>query len=156
MCHTHLTLLLSVALCSLYILSSPLKPPYPLSLLFILRLPTSLPPSYSTLLIFKSHMLPARLAQLLPANEGLFIGLRLSAAKQGLAQAKAGASLTIPSSTPPYPIAQPAPHACSGLALPPRRRLLVSAALNCQQQLKRARARERERDGRENSVGLLS
>lgn len=50
------------------------------------------PPPHSTLLIFKSHMLPARLAQLHPANEGLFIGLRLSAAKQGLARAEAGAS----------------------------------------------------------------
>lgn len=54
------------------------------------------PPPYSTLLIFKSHMLPARLAQLHPANEGLFIGLRLSAAKQGLARAEAGASLAAP------------------------------------------------------------
>ncbi|KAI9532097.1 hypothetical protein NQZ68_034985 [Dissostichus eleginoides] len=41
-------------------------------------------------------MLPARLAQLHPANEGLFIGLRLSAAKQGLAGAEAGASLAVP------------------------------------------------------------
>ncbi|KAK5915666.1 hypothetical protein CesoFtcFv8_001236 [Champsocephalus esox] len=41
-------------------------------------------------------MLPARLAQLHPANEGLFIGLRLSAAKQGLAGAESGASLTVP------------------------------------------------------------
>lgn len=41
-------------------------------------------------------MLPARLAQLHPANEGLFIGLRLSAAKQGLARAEAGASLAAP------------------------------------------------------------
>lgn len=55
-------------------------------------LPFSLPLSFSSLLIFKSHMLPARLAQLHPANEGLFIGLRLSAAKQGLVGAEAGAS----------------------------------------------------------------
>ncbi|KAK5935608.1 hypothetical protein CgunFtcFv8_020956 [Champsocephalus gunnari] len=80
-------------------------------------------------------MLPARLAQLHPANEGLFIGLRLSAAKQGLAGAESGASLTVPQ---PPPTAQPTPHACSGLALSPRRRLLVSAALNCRQQLKGA------------------
>lgn len=61
------------------------------------------PPShfpYSTLLIFKSHMLPARLAQLHPANEGLFIGLRLSAAKQGLARAEVGASLAVPQPLP--------------------------------------------------------
>lgn len=43
---------------------------------------------------------------------------------------------------PPSPTAQPTPHACSGLALSPRRRLLVSAALNCRQQLKRARERD--------------
>lgn len=96
------------------------------------------PPPYSTLLIFKSHMLPARLAQLHPANEGLFIGLRLSAAKQGLARAEAGASLAAPHP----PAAQTTPHACSGLALSPRSRLLVSAVLNCRQQLKRARERE--------------
>lgn len=54
------------------------------------------PPPYSTLLIFKSHMLPARLAQLHPANEGLFIGLRLSAAKQGLVRTEAGDSLAAP------------------------------------------------------------
>lgn len=45
-------------------------------------------------------MLPARLAQLHPANEGLFIGLRLSAAKQGLARAEAGASLAVPQPLP--------------------------------------------------------
>ena len=51
-----------------------------------LRLPSlcSSLPLNPSLLIFKSHMLPARLAQLHPANERLFIGLRLSAAKQGL------------------------------------------------------------------------
>ncbi|KAG7221753.1 hypothetical protein INR49_029136, partial [Caranx melampygus] len=49
-------------------------------------------------------MLPARLAQLHPANEGLFIGLRLSAAKQGLARAEAGASIAVPPTpTPTYP-----------------------------------------------------
>lgn len=94
-------------------------------------------------------MLPARLAQLLSANEGLFIGLRLSAAKQGLAivlmLGPVSQSLN-PSPTPsPLLTAQPTPHACSGLALSPRRRLLVSAALNCRQQQKRARERgERE------------
>lgn len=65
-------------------------------------LPLSLPLSPSSLLIFKSHMLPARLAQLHPANEGLFIGLRLSAAKQGLAGAEVGASSTAPA-RPPLP-----------------------------------------------------
>lgn len=109
-------------------------------------LPLSLPLSFSSLLIFKSHMLPARLAQLHPANEGLFIGLRLSAAKQGLAGAEAGASSTAPTPRPPPPpLTQTTPHACSGLALSPRSRLLVSAVLNCRQQLKRARARERAR-----------
>lgn len=83
-------------------------------------------------------MLPARLAQLHPANEGLFIGLRLSAAKQGLARAEAGANLAAPHP----PAAQTTPHACSGLALSPRSRLLVSAVLNCRQQLKRARERD--------------
>lgn len=105
-------------------------------------LPLSLPLSFSSLLIFKSHMLPARLAQLHPANEGLFIGLRLSAAKQGLAGAEAGASSTAPTPPPPS-LTQTTPHACSGLALSPRSRLLVSAVLNCRQQLKRARASER-------------
>ena len=48
-----------------------------------------------------------------------------------------------PSSHQPQPpTAQTTPHACSGLALSPRRRLLVSAALNCRQQLKRARERD--------------
>lgn len=139
----HLILLLSVFFTESYssfLLSS--SPPPPLLLPFVL----CLPPPYSTLLIFKSHMLPARLAQLHPANEGLFIGLRLSAAKQGLARAEAGASLAAPpppsSHQPQPPTAQTTPHACSGLALSPRRRLLVSAALNCRQQLKRARERD--------------
>lgn len=97
----HLILLLSVFFTESYssfLLSS--SPPPPLLLPFVL----CLPPPYSTLLIFKSHMLPARLAQLHPANEGLFIGLRLSAAKQGLARAEAGASLAAPPSIfPPTP-----------------------------------------------------
>lgn len=110
-------------------------------------------------------MLPARLARLHPANEGLFIGLRLSAAKQGLAGAEAGASSTAPTTLPPLPppppLTQTTPHACSGLALSPRSRLLVSAVLNCRQQLKRARARARAseracRERRESSFGLLS
>lgn len=107
-------------------------------------------------------MLPARLARLHPANEGLFIGLRLSAAKQGLAGAEAGASSTAPTTPPPPPpppLTQTTPHACSGLALSPRSRLLVSAVLNCRQQLKRARARASERacrEGRESRAGLLS
>lgn len=147
----HLILLLSVFLTESYSSFSLSSPPPP---------PTSsfppfcaFPPPYSTLLIFKSHMLPARLAQLHPANEGLFIGLRLSAAKQGLARAEAGASLAAPHP----PAAQTTPHACSGLALSPRSRLLVSAVLNCRQQLKRATERERHcRERRGNSVGLLS
>lgn len=139
----HLILLLSVFLTESYSSFSLSSPPPPLS-----SFPPfcAFPPPYSTLLIFKSHMLPARLAQLHPANEGLFIGLRLSAAKQGLARAEAGASLAAPHP----PAAQTTPHACSGLALSPRSRLLVSAVLNCRQQLKRARER------RGNSVGLLS
>lgn len=44
--------------------------------------------------------------------------------------------------SPPPTTAQTTPHACSGLVLSPRRRLLVSAALNCRQQLKRARERD--------------
>lgn len=60
-------------------------------------------------------MLPARLAQLHPANEGLFIGLRLSAANQGLASAVAGPSLTDPPPPPTRrsplpPAAQPSLH----------------------------------------------
>lgn len=91
----HLILLLSIFLTESYSsfsLSSSVPPSLPL-------------PPYSTLLIFKSHMLPARLAQLHPANEGLFIGLRLSAAKQGLARAEAGASIAVspPTPTPPPP-----------------------------------------------------
>lgn len=89
----------------------------------VLTTPHSLLVVPSSLLIFKSHMLPARLAQLHPDNERLFIGLRLSAAKQGLAT-----GLRLPH--PPLLTAQSSPHACSGLALSPRRRLLVSAALN--------------------------
>lgn len=93
-----LMLLLSVFLTESY--TSFLLSPSPPSLL---SAPFSLPLSFSSLLIFKSHMLPARLAQLHPANEGLFIGLRLSAAKQGLAGAEAGASSTAPTS-PPLPL----------------------------------------------------
>ena len=40
----------------------------------------------------KATCSPARLAQLHPANEGLFIGLRLSAAKRGLDRADTGAN----------------------------------------------------------------
>lgn len=104
----------------------------------LLTIPHSLlvvPASLLFLLIFKSHMLPARLAQLHPANERLFIGLRLSAAKQGLAT---GLRLH----HPPLLTAQSSPHACSSLALSPRRRLLVSAALNWQQWQETAREKE--------------
>lgn len=132
------TLIIRLSYRIIFLIFTLESPPTPLSSSF----PPfcAFPPPYSTLLIFKSHMLPARLAQLHPANEGLFIGLRLSAAKQGLARAEAGASLAAPHP----PAAQTTPHACSGLALSPRSRLLVSAVLNCRQQLKRATERERD------------
>lgn len=70
-----------------------------------------------------------------------------------------GARLALPQAychPPPSPNAQPSPHACSGLALLPRRRLLVSAVLNCRQQLNRARKRDIVERGEEDSVGLLN
>lgn len=92
-------------------------------------------------------MLPARLAQLHPANEGLFIGLRLSAAKQGPGWVRGGGwgqppFLPLPLRPPSTPTATP--HACSGLAVSPRSRLLVSAVPNCLQRQKGARTKERE------------
>lgn len=83
---------------------------------------------------------------------------------RALAGAEAGASSAAPQPPPPqqppplptprhHSAAQTTPHACSGLALSPRSRLLVSAVPNCLQQQKRARKREGESG---NSVGLLS
>lgn len=155
----HLMLLLSVLLTESYssfLLSSPPPPP---------SLSASLPPLIPPSSFLKATCSqPVWLSCTLPMK-GFLLGWDWVQPSRAWLRAEAGASLANPpqppslsfSSPTPFPTAQTTPHARSGLALSPRRRLLVSAALNCRQQLKRARERERhcgERRG--NSVGLLS
>lgn len=114
------------------------------------------PPPYSTLLIFKSHMLPARLAQLHPANEGLFIGLRLSAAKQGLARAEAGASLAAPHPPSSPPLHRPLHMPVLVWPCRPEADYLSLLSLIADSSWKEPERERHCRERRGNSVGLLS
>lgn len=81
---------------------------------------------------------PVWLSCTLPMK-GFLLGWDWVQPSRALAGSEAEAGASFPSSSTPTAT----PHACSGLALSPRSRLLVSAVPNCLQQQKRARTRER-------------
>lgn len=81
---------------------------------------------------------PVWLSCTLPMK-GFLLGWDWVQPSRALAGSEAEAGASSPSSSAPTAT----PHACSGLALSPRSRLLVSAVPNCLQRQKRARTRER-------------